>query len=219
MSMDQDVLSLEEKLLQLEKIRKDFVANISHELRTPLTVFKGYLETLSSHGEFKDPQLAKIIRQMQSHSQRMKNIIHDLLLLSRLEAIEDLPVNQQTLCVYSILEQLQQDALQSHQTLMIELMGDRELTLQGDEDDLKSLFSNLLFNAVRYTPEGGSVTMRWFLDGKDRVFVIQDTGIGIAPEHIDRVTERFYRVDKARSRDKRWYGAGVGDSQASVDAL
>ena len=89
--------------------------------------------------------MAKIIQQMQSHSQRMENIIHDLLLLSRLEAIEDQPVNKQTLCVYSILEQLQQDALQSHQTLTIELMGDRELTLQGDEDDLKSLFSNLLF--------------------------------------------------------------------------
>lgn len=196
-------------LLGLEQMRKDFIANVSHELRTPLTVFSGYIETFMEQ-EGLPARWQRGFAQMQQQTQRMNSIVNDLLLLSRLEndtadlvfEIIDMP---------ELLMQLFDDAqaYNSEQGHIIHLNIDSQQSLCGIYKELQSAFSNLIFNAIKYTPPQGEISINWhIIDGKG-VFSVVDNGIGIAEEHIDRLTERFYRVDTGRSRETGGTGLGL----------
>lgn len=194
----------------LERVRRDFVANVSHELRTPLTVIHGYLETLLEQEKNNETKQA-IFQQMYHHSIRMARLIEELLLLSRLENDEQFTNPQTTVDVATLLKELTEDAksVSGAQQHNIHCSVDEKLMLVGAEDELKSLFSNLIYNAVKYTPSGGDITINWYKQNGQAVFAVTDTGIGIAKKHIPRITERFYRVDKARSRESGGTGLGL----------
>ncbi|MGD2076260.1 MAG: phosphate regulon sensor histidine kinase PhoR [Gammaproteobacteria bacterium] len=193
----------------LERTRRDFVANASHELRTPLTVVAGYLETLL---EAQEPggEYADQLRSMQRQTERMQRIVDDLMLLSRLESeapqmdAEPVPVAR---LIDAIVNQARE--LSGDQEHLIELDVDQGLCLKGREPELYSAFSNLVFNAVRYTPARGRIGVCWKDIEGAPVFSVEDTGVGIAPYHLPRLTERFYRIDTGRSRASGGTGLGL----------
>lgn len=195
----------------LERMRQDFIANVSHELRTPLTVIHGYLEILIDRDSDDTQNLKKIFMQMQQQTMRMETLINDLLLLSRLESEEDENKNGRSVLVANLLTDICHDAqeLSGESKHQITLHADTNLSLIGFEEELRSLFSNIIFNAVKYTPAGGDITIHWYQSEKSAIFKVSDTGIGIAPHHIPRLTERFYRVDPARSRASGGTGLGL----------
>ncbi|HYT47943.1 MAG TPA: phosphate regulon sensor histidine kinase PhoR [Burkholderiales bacterium] len=192
---------------RLETMRRDFVANVSHELRTPLTVLVGFLETVR---ELRlDPQRVRdYLGMMREQASRMHRIIEDLLALSVLESAPPPPVER--VRVASLLERLRADAeALSGGRHAISLHGSPSVDLAGADSELSSAFSNLVSNAIRYTPAGGKVRLVW-RDGPDGAsFSVEDTGLGIASEHIPRLTERFYRVDHSRSRESGGTGLGL----------
>ena len=192
---------------RVETMRRDFVANVSHELRTPLTVLVGFLETVR---ELKlDPQRVKdYLGMMREQGARMHRIIEDLLALSVLESAP--PPAADRVRTAHLLERLRADAIGlSGGKHAITLSGTPSVDLVGSEAELASAFGNLISNAIRYTPAGGKVTLAW-RDGPDgALFSVEDTGPGIAPEHIPRLTERFYRVDRSRSRETGGTGLGL----------
>ncbi|NKB46242.1 MAG: phosphate regulon sensor histidine kinase PhoR [Legionellales bacterium] len=196
---------------ELDKLRQDFVANVSHELRTPLTVVHGYIEMLQDLYLDQDERLLKILRIIQTQTDRMKNLVEDLLLLSRLEHKPMNPLQNQTVDVSDLIKnichEMQHLVSQQQHNFITDITPD--LNLQGEPTELRSAFSNLVLNAVRYTPKGGTITVRWFANNKGKHFVVKDTGIGISQEHIPRLTERFYRVDKGRSRNIGGTGLGL----------
>ncbi|WP_260294668.1 phosphate regulon sensor histidine kinase PhoR [Sedimenticola hydrogenitrophicus] len=198
------------RLHQLEIVRRDFVANVSHEIRTPLTVVHGYVETmLESREAFLGPW-KRILGQMQIQTLRMQRIVEDLLLLSRLETQRS-NGGQGVVGIYPMLRGIVEGAhhLSGDQGHRISLEADERLRLVGNCHELESAFTNLVYNAVRYTPEGGDIRIRWWLSGNGPSFSVSDSGIGIAPEHIPRLTERFYRVDVGRSRESGGTGLGL----------
>ena len=197
-------------LAQLEHMRSSFVANISHELRTPLTVLTGFLETLKDMDRPASTDLRKHFQTMHNQAQRMSRLVDDLLTLSRLETTLATR-HEAAVDVPAMLASLQEmGALVSgaHQH-RISLTADAGLRLTGNEEELRSAFSNLINNAVRYTPAGGDIHLSWKLNGESPVFAVRDTGEGIAPQHLPRLTERFYRIDTARSRDTGGTGLGL----------
>ncbi|MGM8851265.1 phosphate regulon sensor histidine kinase PhoR [Salinicola halophyticus] len=197
------------RLHQLEMMRRDFVANVSHELRTPLTVLAGYLETYSDHADQLPERWQRGFGQMQAQTTRMQNLVEDLLLLSRLEI--DSPNNdRETLDVATLLTGIAADArelsTERHQ-LTIEAEEPRQLLANTKE--IRSAISNLVFNAVRYTPEGSTITLRWKPWHDGAAIEVEDDGDGFDPIHIPRLTERFYRVDKGRSAATGGTGLGL----------
>lgn len=202
---------LKSQIDQLEKIRQDFVANVSHELRTPLTVMHGYLESLVNRKGDNVKVTKKIVSQLYQHTLRMENIVNDLLLLSRLEGGQQQELEEKSVNVCELLKHICEDAKEigSIKKHKIELIVDEHLNLLGSKEELKSVFTNLVINAVKYTPADGCIIIRWFLKDGQAIFSVEDTGIGIEPKHIPRLTERFYRVDKARSRDSGGTGLGL----------
>jgi two-component system phosphate regulon sensor histidine kinase PhoR len=193
-------------LARLEQVRRDFVANVSHELRTPLTVLHGYLEMLEPESS---PQLAPVLADLRGQSRRMTQIVEDLLTLSRLEAQQQ--PTQDRVPMRALLMGLKREAeglSQGRHT--ISFARTCEADLRGSVDYLHSAFSNLISNAVRYTPEGGRIEISWSAtsDGGAR-FAVADTGHGIPPEHLPRITERFYRVSTSRSRETGGTGLGL----------
>lgn len=197
------------RLHRLEQMRRDFIANVSHELRTPLTVISGYLESLGDADDAFTRQWGRSLKAMQQQAGRMQQLVNDLLLLSRLETERNaLPLEE--VDVPTLLGMLREDAVTLGQGAhTVDLEADSELWLQGSGGELRSAFSNLINNAVRYTPEGGRITIRWYGDEAGAHFQVSDTGIGIAPQHIPRLTERFYRVDVGRSRESGGTGLGL----------
>ncbi len=197
------------RMQRLERIRRDFVTNVSHELRTPLTVIRGYLESLQNDPACRDA-CGRALATMGQQAQRMQHIVEDLLLLSRLETAhpQDDP---HPVAVPGLLRALLEDArlLARDKGHHITLECDEALHLRGNEKELYSAFSNLVFNAVKYTPEGGHIQLRWHQDGEGVKFQVQDDGIGIPPQAIPRLTERFYRVDVGRSRESGGTGLGL----------
>lgn len=198
------------RLIRLEQMRRDFVANVSHELKTPLTVLTGYLETIADSDDAGLKKWRRSIELMEQQSERMTNIVNDLLFLSRLET-KRLSVNQpvdvpELIDAIRIEAQaLSRRAPKPHQ---ITLEVDRMLWLYGDESELRSAFANLVYNAVHYSPQGGEIRIAWQeVDGKAH-FSVRDHGMGVPPHLIPRLTERFYRVDESRSR--RSGGTGLG---------
>lgn len=192
---------------RVETMRRDFVANVSHELRTPLTVLAGFLETVR---ELKlDPQRVRdYLGMMSEQASRMHRILDDLLALSVLESAP--PPAAERVRTAPLLKRLAADAdALSGGRHSIELDGVPSVDLLGSESELVSALGNLISNAIRYTREGGKVKLTW-RDGADGAsFTVEDTGVGIAPEHIPRLTERFYRVDRSRSRETGGTGLGL----------
>jgi two-component system phosphate regulon sensor histidine kinase PhoR len=194
--------------VRLEQMRKDFVANASHELRSPLTVISGYLDELVDDDDI-GPEWREPLVDMRRQARRMREIVEDLLELSRLEATADeapmAPVDMPAL-----LERLAREArTASADAPRFELDLEPACWLRGSETELYSIASNLISNAVKYTPADGVITLRWGREGGGARLVVQDTGIGIAAEHLPRLTERFYRVDRARARAKGGSGLGL----------
>ena len=197
------------RMHNLEQMRKDFVDNISHELRTPLTVLSGYIETFTDQEDL-NPRWKRAFDQMQAQAKRMNALVNDLLLLSRLESNKQIAKNQ-IIEMPSLMNQLFDDAqaynVDYGHTLNLEI--DSHCDLIGSDMELASAFSNLITNAIKYTPKGGTITMGWHDDGVQGYFTVEDTGIGIDPKHLPRLTERFYRVDSARSRQTGGTGLGL----------
>ena len=194
---------------RLETTRRDFVANVSHELRTPLTVLAGFLETLNDQ-EHPDPELLRrSLALMTEQTMRMHQLVEDLLTLSRLES-EKNPPREESVDVPALVRSLYREAQAlSAARHRITLRVDSQVGLRGSGDELRSAFGNLISNAVRYTPDGGEIEIRWFQRDAELAFQVRDTGIGIEPQHIPRLTERFYRVDRSRSRSTGGTGLGL----------
>jgi two-component system, OmpR family, phosphate regulon sensor histidine kinase PhoR len=193
---------------RIDMMRRDFIANASHELRTPLTVINGFLEIAASQPNL-DPQTRMShLKLMAEQGQRMQNLVEDMLSLTRLESA-DYPVRPEHVNIHHLLEQILQEAnalsAGRHQITM-DIEGP---DIQGSADELRSAFSNLVSNAVRYTPEKGKIAISWKDTPSGPQFQVSDNGIGIRPEHISRLTERFYRVDKGRSRETQGTGLGL----------
>jgi len=194
--------------MRLEAVRRDFVANSSHELRSPLTVISGYLETLAQDSAL-DADLQGPIAEMRRQAERMTAIIRDLLELSRLEE-SDAFVGGEPIDIAALMTLLRKDVLaRAVHPREVRVRVDSAAQLHGDELEIHSAFSNLVDNAAKYTPAEGSLEMRWWVDEDGGHFAVTDTGMGIQPEHIPRLTERFYRVDPGRSRSTGGSGLGL----------
>ncbi|HET7162179.1 MAG TPA: phosphate regulon sensor histidine kinase PhoR [Rhodanobacteraceae bacterium] len=193
------------RVTRLEQVRRDFVANVSHELRTPLTVIHGYLELLDPEDV---PALAPVLNEMRAQSQRMRQIVEDLLELSRLEMQQH--VHEERVEMAPLLETLRREAeALSQGKHRVAVDDEGHVDLLGSPKDLHSAFSNLVSNAVRYTPEGGSIAIRWRRTPTGAEYSVTDTGYGIPAEHLSRLTERFYRVSSSRSRATGGTGLGL----------
>ena len=206
------------RLQRLENMRRDFVANASHELRSPLTVLGGYLENLSE-----DDQIPEIwngpLDEMQIQCRRMTTLINDLLELSRLETDEPAAPEAQPVMVPDLIRRIKAEAMakakgRPDEQREIELLMDESLGLAGVENELYSAFSNLVFNAVRYTGAKGRITIRWQPEPSENSmsgarFSVQDDGVGIDEKHLPFITQRFYRVDASRSRPHGGTGLGL----------
>jgi two-component system phosphate regulon sensor histidine kinase PhoR len=197
------------QLHRANQIRSDFVANVSHELRTPITVFRGYLETMERQTEVCPPTWRTPLAHMADHAERMQLLVEELLLLSRLEQEAEVK-DPQPVAVGEMLAEIQKQArrLSAGREHIFTLEAEADLRILGSEQEIYSAFSNLVFNAVHYTPTKGVIKIRWFKDAAGAHFEVQDNGIGIAEEHLDRITERFYRVDVSRAR--AYGGTGLG---------
>jgi len=191
------------QVLHLERMRRDFVANVSHELRTPLTVLHGYLELLEAEeGSASSP----IVQQMHKQSQRMRQLVDDLLTLAHLESTPF--ADAEPVLMSALLHSLLSEA-QAYGQHHIVLDDQASVDLLGCEKELHSAFSNLVSNAVRYTPLGGRICLSFSGNEKGAVLTVSDTGPGIAAEHVPRLTERFYRVSRSRSRQNGGTGLGL----------
>jgi two-component system phosphate regulon sensor histidine kinase PhoR len=198
------------RIRRLEQMQRDFVANVSHELRTPLTVITGYLETLVDSEDVALDHWRQPLRGMQQQSSRMLHIIEDLLMLARLESQKDRS-RRRPVAAPALLADITEDAIALSGDLghRIEVNADPGLWILGCEKELRSAFSNLVFNAVRYTPAEGRIEVRWWIDDSGIHLAVQDNGEGIAPQHLPRLTERFYRVNRDRSRGSGGTGLGL----------
>ncbi|WP_338849757.1 phosphate regulon sensor histidine kinase PhoR [Massilia sp. W12] len=198
------------ELDRIERVRRDFIANASHELRTPLTVIVGFLEIALAQPDLDENVRLAHLKLMTEQANRMQNLVADMLTLSRLESVEHTPRSERVQ-MSALCQQLLQDAQALSQ-------GRHQISLEydaaapdlcGSLEELHSAFGNLASNAVRYTQDGGQIVLRWTRDGAGACFAVQDSGIGIEYKHIPRLTERFYRVDKGRSRDSQGTGLGL----------
>tara|TARA_B100000678_G_scaffold242033_1_gene213184 strand:- start:568 stop:1920 length:1353 start_codon:yes stop_codon:yes gene_type:complete len=197
------------RLHQLEMMRRDFVANVSHELRTPLTVLAGYLETYLDHADQLPERWQRGFGQMQAQTTRMQNLVEDLLLLSRLE-IDSPDDDRDVLDVVALLEEIADDARDlSAGRHQVAVEAEASGQLLANTKEIRSAISNLAFNAVRYTPEGSTITLRWKPWHDGAAIEVEDNGDGFDPIHIPRLTERFYRVDKGRSAATGGTGLGL----------
>jgi signal transduction histidine kinase len=203
-----------ENLDRMDRIRTDFVANVSHELKTPLTLIKGYIETLEDRAMDDKDQSARFVSIIKEHSDRLGNIVDDLLSLSELESSKD-PVHRTEFDLKKLIDDISlgfgHALAEKKQTLSVSSQG-TDLRIKADHNKIEQLFVNLIDNAIKYTKESGRIELSLLEQNQAVRVTVQDNGIGIPREDIDRVFERFYRVDKARSR--RLGGTGLGLSIA-----
>ncbi|MBU3582351.1 phosphate regulon sensor histidine kinase PhoR [Polynucleobacter sp. AP-Capit-er-40B-B4] len=201
----QDVTDLQ----KADAMRRDFVANVSHEMRTPITVLMGFLETVQSL-ELKKDQQDQYLDMMMSQAQRMKSLVEDLLTLANLES-NALPATTTVVKIETLMALIKNDAealSQGKHSISFDVNSTQNLL--GDEREILSAFSNLVSNAIRYTPDVGAISVEWKVNEQGQgEFSVTDTGPGIASEHLSRLTERFYRVDRSRSRDTGGTGLGL----------
>src|SRR5574340_141416 len=200
-----DITDLE----RVDAMRRDFIANVSHELRTPLTVVGGFVETLADVRDLPASETRHYYDLMLDHTRRMQRLLDDLLTLSRLES-DDHSLKDETVSVAELAQALKSEAESlSRGRHRISLRLDSAASLKGNLQEIRSALGNLVSNAVRYTPDGGEITLAWREREGEGVFAVTDTGEGIAAEHIPRLTERFYRVDRSRSRETGGTGLGL----------
>lgn len=194
---------------RMNQMRRDFIANASHELRTPLTVISGYLESFVDD-EACPQEWLSYMKQMRSQTGRMQRLIEDLMQLSGLEA-DSGQSEKEIISIPDMLTGIVNEArsLSGFMSHKITLEADQNLYLKANQREIYSVFSNLVFNAVQYTPEHGNIDVRWHEDDKGAHFSVRDNGLGIAAKHIPRLTERFYRIDAGRSREKGGTGLGL----------
>ena len=193
---------------RIEMMRRDFIANASHELRTPLTVINGFLEIALMQPNLDSENRQSHLKLMSEQGHRMQNLVEDMLTLTRLESI-DYPMRPEPVAIHALLETIQREAQAlsgGKHIITLEIDGP---DIQGSTDELRSAFGNLVSNAVRYTPAEGRINITWTIVNGQPQLIVQDSGIGIRPEHIPRLTERFYRVDKGRSRETKGTGLGL----------
>jgi two-component system phosphate regulon sensor histidine kinase PhoR len=195
------------ELRQLEQVRRNFMGNVSHELRTPLTVLRGYLEMLEP--DKSDKMFARAHKVMSEQTARMDELVNQLLALSRIESAQDVDFESQV-DIPLMLSMLEQEVhiLGAEKALHVAFSVEQDLIAFGDESQLRSAVSNLIYNAVRYTPANGEIVIKWHKTVAGGYFSVTDNGDGISAEHLHHLTERFYRVDGARSRDSG--GSGIG---------
>ena len=200
-----DITDLE----RVDEMRRDFIANVSHELRTPLTVVGGFVETLADAPDLPATDSRHYFDLMLDHTRRMQHLLDDLLTLSRLESadhlLHDEPVNVPEMA--HALKAEAESLSRGRHSVRLEI--DSAAWLAGNLQEIRSALGNLVSNAVRYTPEGGAITLAWRERDGEGEFSVTDTGEGIAAEHIPRLTERFYRVDRSRSRETGGTGLGL----------
>ena len=196
-------------LQKADAMRRDFVANVSHEMRTPITVLMGFLETVQTL-DLEKSQRDQYFDMMMSQAQRMKSLVEDLLTLANLEA-NSLPAASKRINPEMLMALLRNDSeVLSKGRHSFDFEVKNSSSLLGDEREILSAFSNLVSNAIRYTPDHGSINVRWDVNAEGYgEFSVTDTGPGIASEHLSRLTERFYRVDRSRSRDTGGTGLGL----------
>ncbi|MDR2195451.1 MAG: phosphate regulon sensor histidine kinase PhoR [Gallionellaceae bacterium] len=203
--ISRDITHLE----RAETMRRDFVANVSHELRTPLTVVAGFVETMQDMPSLENDMTRRALQLMDEQVRRMEHIVNDLLRLSKLEdslnALHEENVDVPELARTLLREGQSLSGGKHH--LRLELENPNGLL--GSLEELHSAFGNLVSNAIRYTPTDGEIVLRWFERNGHPVFSVQDNGIGIAPQHLSRLTERFYRIDRSRSRETGGTGLGL----------
>jgi two-component system phosphate regulon sensor histidine kinase PhoR len=209
------------ELRRLERIRRDFVANVSHELKTPLTSIRGYVETLLDGALHDDRNNARFLEKIEQNTQRLSHLVTDLLSLARIEAQEgSLPLERVDL--HALVEQTRKRhepaAVGRDQTLRLESCNGA-LQVLGDREALTQVLDNLVDNALKYTPPEGHITIRLKREPGHAVLEVEDDGIGIPAEDIERVFERFYRVDKARSRAVGGTGLGLSIVKHLVVAM
>lgn len=197
------------QVAQLRTMRQDFIANVSHELRTPLTVVIGYLEALDDEAD--EVLIRRTLERLRRPAARMKTLVEDLLLLSRLDT--SAPPSPDTLSEIDAAALIRRTCSEAvaltDDRHRIELVLDEGLHLRGIDLELHSAFSNMIVNAIRYSPDGGVIRVSWTAEGDGARFAVQDQGIGISEEHLPRLTERFYRVDVGRSREAGGTGLGL----------
>ncbi|WP_445397630.1 phosphate regulon sensor histidine kinase PhoR [Zobellella sp. An-6] len=196
------------RLKSLEQMRKSFVANVSHELRTPLTVLKGYLEMIEEPPS--DAMWRKTQKVMLEQTLRMDALVNQLMTLTRIEASPNIDTSK-IVDIPAMLSMLEQEALtlSGDKAQRFSFIVDPGLKVRGDQEQLRSAISNLVYNAIRHSPAGTEIRVEWGRMGHQGRFAVTDNGEGIASEHIARLTERFYRVDKARSRQTGGSGLGL----------
>jgi len=200
-----DITDLE----RVDAMRRDFIANVSHELRTPLTVVGGFVETLADAPDLPPAESRRYFDLMLDHTRRMQHLLDDLLTLSRLESA-DHTLNDEPVNVSELAQVLKGEAESlSRGRHRVNLDVGSSAWLKGNLQEIRSALGNLVSNAVRYTPDGGEIRLAWRERNGEGVFSVTDTGEGIAAEHIPRLTERFYRVDRSRSRETGGTGLGL----------
>ena len=200
-----DITDLE----RVDAMRRDFIANVSHELRTPLTVVGGFVESLADNPRLPETDARRYFNLMQENTRRMQRLLDDLLTLSRLESA-DHTLSDEQINVTDLMRTLESEAQSlSRGRHSITLALESTAGISGSLQEIHSAFGNLVSNAVRYTPEGGTIHLSWNERNGEAAFAVSDSGMGIAPEHIPRLTERFYRVDHSRSRETGGTGLGL----------
>ncbi|MBI3728360.1 MAG: phosphate regulon sensor histidine kinase PhoR [Burkholderiales bacterium] len=193
---------------RIDMMRRDFIANASHELRTPLTVINGFLEIASMQEDLDNHTRNMHLKLMTEQGERMQRLVEDMLTLTRLESV-DYPPRPERISMLGLLEQILQEAhalSAGKHKITLECTGP---DIRGSNDEIRSALTNLITNAIRYTPENGHIKISWIDTANGPKFAVQDDGIGISAEHISRLTERFYRVDKSRSRETQGTGLGL----------
>jgi two-component system, OmpR family, phosphate regulon sensor histidine kinase PhoR len=193
---------------RIDRMRRDFIANASHELRTPLTVINGFLEISTMEPELDAATRHAHTALMIEQGQRMQRLVADMLTLTRLESM-DYPVRTECIDMRSMLEQIEQEAKALSAGRHVMQFHVSNVDLHGSSDEIRSALINLVTNAIRYTPDGGQIIVTWDHSSQGPRLIVQDNGIGISSEHISRLTERFYRVDKSRSRETQGTGLGL----------
>ena len=202
--LSQDITEVE----RADAMRRDFVANVSHEIRTPLTVLAGFVDTMRRLN-LSEPERQRVLLVMEQQTERMQALVADLLTLAQLEG-SPRPATDRWVSVPALMRRVQADAVAlSAGKHVLRVHIDDEAEVAGSEAELLSALGNLVNNAVRYTPEGGSIDVAWRWRDSGGEFVVSDTGVGIAREHLPRLTERFYRVDASRARDTGGTGLGL----------
>jgi two-component system phosphate regulon sensor histidine kinase PhoR len=202
--LSQDITELE----RTDAMRRDFVANVSHELKTPLTVLSGFLETMREL-PLGEAERARYLELMEQQAARMRHIVNDLLVLAKLEG-DNKPPSDHMIDMRAVLRHLRDDAENlSSDHHQITFDADEGLTVTGVETEILSALGNLVTNAIRYTPDGGKIHVTWQANSGCATFSVADSGLGIPAADIPRLTERFYRVDRSRSRDTGGTGLGL----------